>query len=60
MSESTQVKAASPEKDEKDSREPRPEFHTGDDERDPEEVSINFPTTTHLTNAKPSPSRPNS
>lgn len=57
MSESTQVKAASPEKDEKDSREPRAEFHTGDDERDPEEVSQ---TTTLLTNAKPSPSRPNS
>lgn len=33
-----QAKAASPEKDEKDSREPRAEFQPGEDERDPEEV----------------------
>lgn len=39
MSEPAQTKAASPEKDEKDSREPRADSQTGDDERDPEEVS---------------------
>ncbi|KAJ9110788.1 hypothetical protein QFC20_002829 [Naganishia adeliensis] len=40
MSEPAQTKAASPEKDEKDSREPRADFQTGDDERDPEEAQL--------------------
>lgn len=44
---STAVAAASPEKDETDSREPQVDFRSGEDERDPEEVRDNKPSSKH-------------